>query len=63
MYIAASNTMRAPSGSKHTQLHTFYTNAHIPVMMFYDAKPQSVITPVAAKPSEIYHQITHANVH
>ena len=62
MYIASNNAMRAPSGSfvsqwhkKHAQLHTFYTNARIliPVMTFYDAKPQSVKTPVAAKPSGI----------
>ena len=33
-----------------SQLHTFYTNARIliPAMTFYDAKPQSVKTPVAA---------------
>ena len=62
MYIASNNAMRAPSGSfvsqwhkKHAQLHTFYTNARIliPIMTFYDAKPQSVKTPVAAKPSGI----------
>ena len=57
MYITASNVMGAPSGSfisqwhkKHVQLHTLYTNARIliPDMTFYDAKPQSVKTPVAA---------------
>ena len=62
MYIAASNAMKAPSGSfvsqwhKHAQLHTFYTNARIliPVIVtFYDAKLQSAKTPVAAKPSGI----------
>ena len=60
--IAVSNVMRTPSGSfvsqwhkKHTQLHTLYTNACIliPVMTFYDAKPWSVKTPVAAKPSGV----------
>ena len=62
MYITASNAMGAPSGSfisqwhkKHAQLHTFYTNACIliPAMTFYDAKLQSVKTPVAAEPSGI----------
>ena len=31
-------------------------------MMFYDAKPQLVKTPVEVNQAQ-YHQITHANVH
>ena len=54
MYIAASNMIGAPSWSFVSQWHKkhvpFYINTHIlvPTMTFYDAKPQSVKTPVAA---------------
>ena len=56
MYITASNARRLQVGffkfvsQWHAQLYTFYANTRvlIPAMTFYDAKPQSVKTPVAA---------------
>ena len=40
---------------KHAHSIHFYTNARvlIPVVTFYDAKPQSVKIPISAKPSGI----------
>ena len=68
-YIAASNAKGPQAGSfvtqcykKHAHSIHFYTNAHVlmPIVTFYDVKPQSVKIPISAKPSD---QITHANVH
>ena len=48
-----------PNGTRSTEKHAhsihFYTNARvlIPVVTFYDAKPQSVKIPISAKPSGI----------
>ena len=62
MYIAASNTMGPQAGSfvtqwykKHAHSIHFYTNARVlmPVVTFYDVKPQSLKIPISAKPSGI----------
>ena len=62
MYIAASNTKGTQAGSfvtqcykKHVHSIHFYTNALvlIPIVTFYDVKPQSVKIPISAKPSRI----------
>ena len=62
MYIAASNAKGPQVGSfvtqwykKHAYSIHFYINARVlmPVVTFYDVKPQSVKIPISAKPSGI----------
>ena len=62
MYIAASNAKGPQAGSvvtqwykKHAHSIHFHTNARVlmPVVTFYDVKPQSVKIPISAKPSGI----------
>ena len=53
-----TNGTRSMHNSIHSiQMHSAHSHYDI-----YDAKPQSVKTPVVAN-QEQYHQITHANVH